>query len=96
MLGYKNTILKNLKCDNGYKPYEYDNQADIISITTDDYQNFSRTIELFNDIILDVSKTDDIIGIKILDAKDKFDIPEKGKMFIETYNDTIIFKEETK
>ena len=96
MLGYKNTILKNLKCDNGYKPYEYDNQADIISITTDDYQNFSRTIELFNDIILDISKTDDIIGIEILDAKDKFDIPEKGKMFIETYNDTIIFKEETK
>jgi len=47
-------------------------------------------------IKLSFAEIRDIIGIEILDAKDKFDIPEKGKMFIETYNDTIIFKEETK
>jgi len=89
MLGYKRDILKDLKCDNGVKPFDYDNG--IIHIRVKENEPYYETKTIFNDLSVDINSFNEVINILLND--NNIELPKKGYIDVTTYNDTIIFEE---
>ena len=54
----------------------YDKEADAAYIHLDDKSDVAKTVELNKEVMLDLDKDDKIVGIELLKAKSKVNIPE--------------------